>query len=91
MKCPIDDVDLTIAERSGVEIDYCPKCRSLQLDRDELDKIIDRAAGVEYAQPSPQDGGSASYENGGHHGHSSSRGGKGYRRRGGFLGDLFDF
>jgi len=91
MKCPIDDVDLTIAERSGVEIDYCPKCRGVWLDRGELDKIIDRAGGVEYGQPYPQDGRPAGYDNGGHQGHGSSRSSRGNRRRGGFLGDLFDF
>ncbi|MBN9606827.1 MAG: hypothetical protein DI537_51890 [Stutzerimonas stutzeri] len=91
MKCPIDDVDLTIAERSGVEIDYCPKCRGVWLDRGELDKIIDRAVEVEYGRSYPQNGRSAVYEDGGHHGLGSSRGGKGNRRRGGFLGELFDF
>ncbi|MBQ3033606.1 MAG: zf-TFIIB domain-containing protein, partial [Deferribacterales bacterium] len=41
MKCPICiDVDLVMSERSGVEIDYCPKCRGVWLDRGELDKII---------------------------------------------------
>lgn len=45
MKCPIDtDTDLVMTDRSGVEIDYCPKCRGVWLDRGELDKIIDRAA-----------------------------------------------
>ena len=44
MKCPVDSVDLVMAERSGVEIDYCPQCRGVWLDRGELDKIIDRAA-----------------------------------------------
>jgi Zn-finger nucleic acid-binding protein len=47
MKCPIDDVDLHMAERHGIEIDYCPKCRGVWLDRGELDKILERAA-VEY-------------------------------------------
>lgn len=43
MKCPIDtDIDLVMADRSGVEIDYCPKCRGVWLDRGELDKITDR-------------------------------------------------
>lgn len=42
MKCPIDNVDLQMTERQGVEIDYCPKCRGVWLDRGELDKIIDR-------------------------------------------------
>lgn len=44
MKCPVDSIDLVMSERSGVEIDYCPKCRGVWLDRGELDKIIDRAA-----------------------------------------------
>ena len=45
MKCPIDtDIDLVMTDRSGVEIDYCPKCRGVWLDRGELDKIIERSA-----------------------------------------------
>ncbi|MDP4991319.1 MAG: zf-TFIIB domain-containing protein, partial [Marivita lacus] len=44
MKCPIDGTALVIAERSGVEIDYCPQCRGVWLDRGELDKIIERSA-----------------------------------------------
>jgi uncharacterized protein len=43
MKCPVDSIDLIMSERSGVEIDYCPPCRGVWLDRGELDKIIDRA------------------------------------------------
>ncbi len=43
MNCPIDGSELRIADRSGVEIDYCPQCRGVWLDRGELDKIIDRA------------------------------------------------
>jgi len=42
MKCPNDGVELRMAERQGVEIDYCPECRGVWLDRGELDKIIDR-------------------------------------------------
>lgn len=45
MKCPIDvTVDLVMTDRNGVEIDYCPVCRGVWLDRGELDKIIERAA-----------------------------------------------
>jgi Zn-finger nucleic acid-binding protein len=44
MKCPNDGATLTMSERSGVEIDYCPECRGVWLDRGELDKILDRAA-----------------------------------------------
>ncbi|MGB5558596.1 MAG: zf-TFIIB domain-containing protein [Paracoccaceae bacterium] len=43
MKCPIDATELVMTERQGVEIDYCPKCRGVWLDRGELDKIIDKA------------------------------------------------
>ena len=50
MKCPVDDVTLVMSERSGVEIDYCPTCRGVWLDRGELDKILDRMAG---GPPSP--------------------------------------
>lgn len=46
MRCPVDGETLVMADRSGVEIDYCPKCRGVWLDRGELDKIIERAAGA---------------------------------------------
>ena len=45
MKCPVcTQVDLLMTDRHGVEIDYCPQCRGVWLDRGELDKIIDRSA-----------------------------------------------
>lgn len=44
MKCPTCNVDLVMSERSGIEIDYCPQCRGVWLDRGELDKIIERNA-----------------------------------------------
>lgn len=44
MKCPVcSTVDLALSERQGIEIDYCPQCRGVWLDRGELDKIIERA------------------------------------------------
>ncbi len=43
MKCPIDNSDLQMTERQSVEIDYCPKCRGVWLDRGELDKIIEKS------------------------------------------------
>ena len=43
MQCPVDGATLVMTDRHGVEIDYCPKCRGVWLDRGELDKIIDRA------------------------------------------------
>ena len=42
MKCPVDGATLQMSERQGVEIDYCPDCRGVWLDRGELDKIIAR-------------------------------------------------
>ena len=62
MKCPVDNETLMMTERNGVEIDYCPKCRGVWLDRGELDKIIDQsasapavqsAAPVRLAEPAP--------------------------------------
>lgn len=44
MNCPVCNIPLTMMDRSGVEIDYCSKCRGVWLDRGELDKIIERAA-----------------------------------------------
>src|SRR5688500_5417672 len=44
MACPVDGTTLTMSERSGIEIDYCPACRGVWLDRGELDKIIERNA-----------------------------------------------
>jgi uncharacterized protein len=46
MRCPVDNETLVMADRSGVEIDYCPKCRGVWLDRGELDKIIERSLGA---------------------------------------------
>ncbi len=51
MKCPSDNVALVMSERNGIEIDYCPECRGVWLDRGELDKIIDRAGAM--TAPSP--------------------------------------
>ena len=41
--CPVCRVDLVMSDRQGIEIDYCPKCRGVWLDRGELDKIIERS------------------------------------------------
>lgn len=51
MKCPVcPATDLVMTDRQGVEIDYCPQCRGVWLDRGELDKLMDRAVGA----PPPQ-------------------------------------
>ncbi|MBV6634060.1 MAG: zf-TFIIB domain-containing protein [Alphaproteobacteria bacterium] len=46
MRCPVDGEELIMTTRNGVEIDYCPKCRGIWLDRGELDKIIARTESV---------------------------------------------
>jgi uncharacterized protein len=42
MKCPNDDTTLAMSDRQGIEIDHCPTCRGVWLDRGELDKLIER-------------------------------------------------
>lgn len=58
MKCPVCvNTDLVMSDRQGVEIDYCPNCRGVWLDRGELDKIIERANQYEeqqYRSPRPE-------------------------------------
>jgi Zn-finger nucleic acid-binding protein len=51
MACPVCRVPLAMSDRQGIEIDYCPQCRGVWLDRGELDKIIERSAD---AAPAPQ-------------------------------------
>ena len=51
MPCPVCNVSLVMSERQGVEIDYCPQCRGVGLDRGELDKIIERSTAE--AAPAP--------------------------------------
>ena len=48
MKCPTcPDVTLTMTERQGIEIDYCPTCRGVWLDRGELDKLIEKSTATQ--------------------------------------------
>jgi Zn-finger nucleic acid-binding protein len=86
MQCPIDDTTLAMTERQGIEIDYCPKCRGVWLDRGELDKLIDAGsstAAVNYRPDQPPrykehpDERTYKYEK--------------KRKKDSFLGDLFDF
>ena len=53
MACPVDGNTLVMSERSGIEIDYCPQCRGVWLDRGELDKIIERSGSVSAGPPAP--------------------------------------
>lgn len=85
MNCPIDQTPLQMTDRSGIEIDYCPTCRGIWLDRGELDKLIERAEGsrpAEPQQPSRPDYRMESQAYGGHHGP---------KKRKSMLGELFDF
>lgn len=94
MKCPVCvDTDLVMSERQNVEIDYCPKCRGVWLDRGELDKIIERStadAAPAPAAPPPTTAAQPAqgYEpRGGHHG--GGKHGGGYRRKS-WLQEIFD-
>ncbi|HVK36958.1 MAG TPA: zf-TFIIB domain-containing protein [Candidatus Kapabacteria bacterium] len=86
MNCPACNVSLLMSERSGVEIDYCPQCRGVWLDRGELDKIIERSA-----EETNYEGGKR-YERE-HRGssHDASYQQKKHKKRDSFLDDLFDF
>lgn len=91
MKCPVcTNVNLVMSERQGVEIDYCPECRGVWLDRGELDKIIERAATREAPQPQPQQAPQPNPYGGGQApGHGHGYGHKPYRKKS-FLEELFD-
>lgn len=54
MQCPTCSVPLVMSERQGIEIDYCPQCRGVWLDRGELDKIIERSMDDVPEQPAAQ-------------------------------------
>jgi uncharacterized protein len=54
MDCPVcKNVKLVMSDRQGIEIDYCPNCRGVWLDRGELDKIIDRSVGTPQTASAP--------------------------------------
>lgn len=88
MKCPVDNETLVMTERGGVEIDYCPKCRGVWLDRGELDKIIERGAPQPAQAPPQQQAYPQQQPQGGHHGYGQK---PYYKKRESFLSELFDF
>lgn len=53
MQCPVCRVNLVMSDRQGIEIDYCPQCRGVWLDRGELDKIIERSTPAAAPAPAP--------------------------------------
>jgi len=86
MKCPTDDTQLVIAERQGIEIDFCPTCRGVWLDRGELDKILERTAQAQAPKsPAPHRDPGATHPDG------AVDQGRHPRKRKSLLGELFDF
>jgi len=82
MKCPNCNVTLVMTDRSGIEIDYCPDCRGVWLDRGELDKIIERSS--ENVKIKETD----SYTK---HQKNTKDSHYQYKKKKGILGELFDF
>ncbi len=86
MKCPVDGADLVMSDRAGVEIDYCPQCRGVWLDRGELDKIIERSAAEAPPPALTRPASDRAYDDRDFDDRSRKR-----KKRGGFLEDLCDF
>ena len=100
MTCPVcDNVNLVMSERQGVEIDYCPQCRGVWLDRGELDKILERSAASASPPPEREYSGAREQPRGHGHGHGyrqehdhdKSHGYGHKKKREGLLEALFDF
>jgi uncharacterized protein len=82
MKCPNCNVNLVMTDRSGIEIDYCPECRGVWLDRGELDKIIDRSSqNIKHFESSGYSENQRYSKDKEYH----------YKKKKGLLGELFDF
>jgi Zn-finger nucleic acid-binding protein len=94
MNCPVDGSELRMTERQGIEIDYCPQCRGIWLDRGELDKVLERSAQPAYRDEREQSAPPAyrderdRYDDD-HPYRSQASGGKSKRRS--LLEDLLDF
>lgn len=93
MKCPQCNVNLLMSDKQGVEIDYCPECRGIWLDRGELEKIIERS-GQSYGDSYKNQG----YKNDNHYEKHNNKfdgnyGHKDHKKRSkmSFLEDIFDF
>lgn len=99
MQCPVCNVQLVMSDRQGVEIDYCPKCRGVWLDRGELDKIIERSTGGAMpmqSRPMPQYDDNQYRKDDHHDDHHGNKYSQHYpdqkkKKRESFLGDIFDF
>lgn len=95
MNCPVDETTLVLADRAGIEIDYCPTCRGVWLDRGELDKIIERDAGLDSTNPNRAGRRDHDDDDDDHDDddrvHASRSGTPKRKRKSSFLGDLFEF
>lgn len=90
MQCPNDQTVLAITERQGIEIDYCPTCRGVWLDRGELDKLISSGENT-MGQNRPQYDNASKREDGPKNYQDDSNQYNRKRKKESFLGDLFDF
>lgn len=93
MACPVCRVPLAMTDRQGIEIDYCPQCRGIWLDRGELDKIIERSEAPVATAPPPAAPSQQQHPWGGQQpyggGYGSDRRHQPKRRKS-FLEELFD-
>jgi Zn-finger nucleic acid-binding protein len=90
MKCPNDQTVLAITERGGIEIDYCPTCRGVWLDRGELDKLISSGENPPAMNRQPHDNSPRIENRSQSYSHDSNHHNRKHRKES-FLGDLFDF
>lgn len=93
MKCPTDGATLSITDRSGIEIDFCPECRGVWLDRGELDKLIERAGNEFRPSSSSAPTRDSDFERSQRSGRDDDddRGRQKKRKKGSFLGEMFEF
>lgn len=103
MQCPVDNTTLVMSDRQGIEIDYCPQCRGVWLDRGEIDKIVERSQ-RETAQFGEQPNASSHSNNRyddrrrdydddddrRYSGHNQSHGHGQHKRKESWFGELFD-
>jgi Zn-finger nucleic acid-binding protein len=87
MKCPNCNVNLVMSEKKGIEIDYCPQCRGIWLDKGELDKVIERSIDAMPQQNFDDDYKRNDYGNQRKYDDDYYK----RRRKKSFLGELFDF
>ncbi len=92
MSCPVCAVPLAMSDRQGIEIDYCPQCRGVWLDRGELDKIIERSE-APAPQSAPQSSPQQRYAQPSYEQPYNDKGHQGYykqKKRKSWLEDIFD-